>query len=70
MQTSVHSFSYPHGCYDHRVRSAVVEAGFRSAVAVKNALSHDHDDPFAIARWTVTAGTSGIASARCSRAGP
>jgi hypothetical protein len=25
---------------------------------VKNAVSHDRDDPFALARWTVTAGTS------------
>jgi peptidoglycan/xylan/chitin deacetylase (PgdA/CDA1 family) len=52
------SFSYPHGAYDARVRRAVIEAGYRSAVAVKNALSHDRDDVFAIARWTVTWGTS------------
>lgn len=55
---SVHSFAYPHGAYDRAVREAVVVAGYRSAAAVKNALAHDHDDPFAIARWTVTAGTS------------
>jgi peptidoglycan/xylan/chitin deacetylase (PgdA/CDA1 family) len=54
----VPSFSYPHGAYDRRVRKAVAAAGYRSAVAVKNALSHDRDDPFAIARWTVTWGTS------------
>ena len=41
-----------------RVRDAVIDAGYRSAAAVKNALSHDRDDPFALARWTVTAGTS------------
>jgi peptidoglycan/xylan/chitin deacetylase (PgdA/CDA1 family) len=49
----VRSFSYPHGAYDSRVRQAVMAAGYRSAVAVKNALSHGDDDPFAIARWTV-----------------
>jgi peptidoglycan/xylan/chitin deacetylase (PgdA/CDA1 family)/O-antigen/teichoic acid export membrane protein len=51
------SFSYPHGAYDQRAREAVIAAGYSSAVAVKNALSHYHDDPFAIARWTVTEGT-------------
>ena len=55
---AIRSFSYPHGAYDWRVRRAVVAAGYHSAVAVKNALSHDADDPFAIARWTVTWGTS------------
>jgi hypothetical protein len=39
------------------VRSAVIEAGYSSAVTVKNALSHAADDPFALARWTVTFGT-------------
>jgi hypothetical protein len=53
----VRSFAYPHGAYDRRVRAAVVAAGYSSAVGVKNALSHLRDDPFAIARWTVTADT-------------
>jgi peptidoglycan/xylan/chitin deacetylase (PgdA/CDA1 family) len=57
IQASVRSFAYPHGAYDRRVREAVVVAGYRSAAAVKNAVSHARDDPFAIARWTVTAGT-------------
>jgi peptidoglycan/xylan/chitin deacetylase (PgdA/CDA1 family) len=52
------SFAYPHGAYDARVRQAVIDAGYDSAVAVKNALSHLQDDPFAIARWTVTADTT------------
>lgn len=50
----VDSFAYPHGAFDRRVRAAVIEAGYRSAAAVKNALSHDADDSFAIARITVT----------------
>ena len=53
----VTSFAYPHGLHDRRARAAVVRAGYNSAAAVKNALSHLEDDPFAIARWTVTAGT-------------
>ena len=54
----VSSFAYPHGAYDRRVRRAVIDAGYTSAAAVKNALSHDRDDPFAIARWTVSRRTS------------
>jgi peptidoglycan/xylan/chitin deacetylase (PgdA/CDA1 family) len=53
-QGPVGSFSYPHGAYDRRARDAVIAAGYGSAVAVKNAVSHPGDDPFAIARWTVT----------------
>jgi len=52
------SFAYPHGAYDQRARAEVIARGFRSAAAVKNALSHDRDDPFAIARWTVRSDTT------------
>jgi peptidoglycan/xylan/chitin deacetylase (PgdA/CDA1 family) len=58
VQSRIDSFAYPHGAHDGRVRAAVAAAGYRSAAAVKNVLSHDRDDPFAVARWTVTAGTS------------
>lgn len=58
LQRPAYSFAYPHGNHDQVVRQAVIEAGFHSAAAVKNALSHDRDDPFAIARITVTAATS------------
>lgn len=54
----VNSFAYPHGAHDRSARAAVVRARYTSAVAVKNAISHLDDDPFAIARWTVTARTS------------
>jgi peptidoglycan/xylan/chitin deacetylase (PgdA/CDA1 family) len=57
IQITVRSFAYPHGAYDGPTRNAVIRAGYRSAAAVKNAVSHSRDDPFAIARWTVTAGT-------------
>ena len=54
IRTPVHSFAYPHGAYDRRVRAAVIDAGYRCAAAVKNALARPAEDPFAIARWTVT----------------
>lgn len=53
----VHSFAYPHGAHDRQSRAVVVATGYQSAAAVKNALSHPHDDPFAIARWLVQAQT-------------
>jgi peptidoglycan/xylan/chitin deacetylase (PgdA/CDA1 family) len=58
LQRPARSFAYPHGDHDRRVRQVVVDAGFDSAAAVKNAFSHDRDDPFAIARITVTATTT------------
>lgn len=51
----VNSFAYPHGYHDRTVRQLVVDAGFTSATAVKNALSPADDDVFALARVTVTA---------------
>jgi peptidoglycan/xylan/chitin deacetylase (PgdA/CDA1 family) len=54
----IDSFAYPHGSYDRRVRDAVIAAGYRSATAVKNAVCHRGDDPFAISRWTVDGATS------------
>jgi peptidoglycan/xylan/chitin deacetylase (PgdA/CDA1 family) len=58
LQQPTRSFAYPHGDHGRQVRQAVIDAGFDSAAAVKNAFSHDRDDPFAIARITVTAGTT------------
>ena len=54
----IHSFAYPHGYHGARVRDQVVAAGYRSACAVKNALSSAVDDPMARARLTVTSETS------------
>jgi peptidoglycan/xylan/chitin deacetylase (PgdA/CDA1 family) len=54
----VTTFAYPHGNHHRGVRTAIIEAGLDSAAAVKNAFSHPADDPFAIARWIVEAGTS------------
>jgi hypothetical protein len=36
----------------------VIEAGYHSAAAVKNAISHPGDDPWAIARYTIESTTS------------
>ncbi len=54
---TIDAFAYPYGNYDQRVRSAAIAAGYSSAAAVKNALSHPGDDPWAIARWTVRSTT-------------
>ncbi len=54
----IRSFAYPHGAYSREVRAGVAAAGFRSAAAVKNALSHRADDPLAIARLTIMHDTS------------
>lgn len=51
--SAVDTFAYPHGAYDSAVRAVVEGAGFTAAAAVKNALSHPDDDPFAIARWSI-----------------
>jgi peptidoglycan/xylan/chitin deacetylase (PgdA/CDA1 family) len=52
------SFAYPHGHHGRRVADVVKATGYSSAAAVKNALSHRRDDPFALARVTITATTT------------
>ena len=52
---AVPSFAYPHGHHDRHVRRMVVDAGFESCCAVKNAMSHPGDDLYALARVTVLA---------------
>ena len=49
----VESFAYPHGYYTRRVQRQVADAGFRSACAVRDALSSSADDRFALARLVV-----------------
>lgn len=46
----VTTFAYPHGHHDRTSRQLVVDAGFRGACAVKQALSSERDDRFALAR--------------------
>jgi peptidoglycan/xylan/chitin deacetylase (PgdA/CDA1 family) len=50
---SVASFAYPFGYHNRAVRQLVVDAGFTSACAVKQALSGPGDDVFALARVLV-----------------
>lgn len=64
LERPVTSFAYPYGAHDQRVRAAVIAAGFQSAAAVKNAISHRADDPWAIARWTVDSTTDAERIAR------
>jgi peptidoglycan/xylan/chitin deacetylase (PgdA/CDA1 family) len=49
----ISTVAYPHGAYSARVRVLAEKAGFTSAAAVKNALSHAGDDPMAVARFTI-----------------
>lgn len=56
--TAIRSFAYPHGYHSARVISAVREAGYDSAVAVKDRWSHCNDDRYSLARmfvWNSTA---------------
>jgi peptidoglycan/xylan/chitin deacetylase (PgdA/CDA1 family) len=48
------TFAYPHGYHTPRIVELVRASGFRSACAVKNALSHDDDELFALSRLTIT----------------
>ncbi len=50
VQVEVRSFAYPHGHHSATVRDAVRAAGYTSACAVKNALSHRGDDVWALGR--------------------
>jgi hypothetical protein len=57
----VWSFAYPYGYHSPAVRLAVQAAGYSSACAVKNALSHEKDDVFGIARVLIERDT-GVAA--------
>ncbi|HST98572.1 MAG TPA: polysaccharide deacetylase family protein [Geodermatophilus sp.] len=50
--------AYPHGYNGPRVRRAARAAGYRAAAAVRNALHPPAEDPFAVARLTVTRTTT------------
>jgi peptidoglycan/xylan/chitin deacetylase (PgdA/CDA1 family) len=60
----VASFAYPYGYNSPLVRRTVQAAGYSSACAVKNALSHQRDDAFALARVLVTRDTGAVGIAR------
>ncbi len=56
--TQIDSFAYPHGAHDERAMAEVAAAGFSSAAAVRDALSHRRDNPLRIARLTIEATTT------------
>lgn len=58
LQRPVTTFAYPHGHHTGRTRELVAGAGYTSAAAVRNMLTHDGDDVFAVARLTVTRTTT------------
>lgn len=57
LRRHVDLLAYPHGYSDAAVRHLARRSGYRSAFAVRNALSPAADDPFRIARLTVRADT-------------
>ena len=54
IQAEVTSFAYPHGYNKATTRLLVQQAGFSSACAVKNQLSHRNDHRWALARIMLT----------------
>jgi peptidoglycan/xylan/chitin deacetylase (PgdA/CDA1 family) len=69
LQVPVDTCAYPHGHHTPAVKRLAAAAGYRSACAVKNALSHPHDDRYALARVTVTPGTD-VAALLAGRGAP
>jgi peptidoglycan/xylan/chitin deacetylase (PgdA/CDA1 family) len=63
LQRAVDTFAFPFGFHSRRVRIAAREAGYRTACAVAELVSSD-DNPYAVPRLTVSAGTdvSGLAA--------
>ena len=57
-QSEVSSFAYPHGYNRAMTRRLVQEVGFSSACAVKNRISHQDDDRFALSRVMLTSDQS------------
>jgi peptidoglycan/xylan/chitin deacetylase (PgdA/CDA1 family) len=51
------SFAYPYGYHTGRIKNYLKSSGLQSACGVKQALSHDHDDQFALARAIVGSDT-------------
>ncbi|HEY4276757.1 MAG TPA: polysaccharide deacetylase family protein [Conexibacter sp.] len=58
LRRPVTSFAFPHGYHTAAVKQLLPRVGYRSACAVKNRLSHPHDDRYALSRMTVGTATS------------
>jgi peptidoglycan/xylan/chitin deacetylase (PgdA/CDA1 family) len=55
---SIRSFAYPHGYNSRRIRKQVLQAGYDSATAVRNALSPIEDNPLRLARLMLMSDTT------------
>ncbi len=51
---AINTFCYPYGHYDWKVREMVEQAGYQAACAVRNALCHEEDHRFSLARITIS----------------
>ncbi|HEY6311549.1 MAG TPA: polysaccharide deacetylase family protein [Streptosporangiaceae bacterium] len=60
---SIRSFAYPHGYWRRRVLPLIRKAGYDSACAVGNALSHAHDEVLTLPRLMIRAHTDAPAVA-------
>jgi peptidoglycan/xylan/chitin deacetylase (PgdA/CDA1 family) len=58
LSAPVTTLAYPHGNYDERVKKSAAVAGYTGAAAVRMALSHSGDDPFAVARYIISTRTT------------
>lgn len=58
LQRRVTTFAYPYGFHSRALERLVARAGFASACAVRNRLSHPQDDRFALARVTIGGGSA------------
>jgi peptidoglycan/xylan/chitin deacetylase (PgdA/CDA1 family) len=58
LNRTIESFAYPYGYYRPAVQQLVREAGYRSACAVRYAMSSASDDLFALSRLIVPGDTS------------
>ncbi len=50
----IRHFCYPHGDYDDRARSAVIQAGFRSATSTHRGAANYSENPYEILRKSIT----------------
>jgi peptidoglycan/xylan/chitin deacetylase (PgdA/CDA1 family) len=54
LETSVHSFAYPHGAYSSLVRRLVQQAGYRLAVTVEHGVNYPETNPFKLRRMPLS----------------
>lgn len=55
LQQSIHSFGYPYGDFDERVKKMVQRAGYLAAVSTKSGTPKDDSDMFSLPRYEVPA---------------